>query len=129
MKTQTSTQHINTFAVQRPTLLNITFKPGLFLQAFFMLLLIAAIVVPGAAQGIYVADLNSYGASRIGEYNLDGTPKNPSLFSPGGYSWSLAMFESRLVVPGDDQGGCPGWWTAWREGCNKWNALSHPLCR
>ena len=50
MKTQISKQHATTLGVQRPTIFNPRINLGLLWQAFFMLLLIAAIVVPGASR-------------------------------------------------------------------------------
>ena len=88
MKTQISKQHTDSIEVQPPTTLNTYFKPGLLSQAFFVLLLITAIVVPGAAQGIYVAsNPEPYGKAYIGEYKLNGTPVNPSLVKLPGNSY------------------------------------------
>ena len=105
MKTQISKQHATTLGVQRPTILHTKINSGLLWQAFFMLLLVAASVVPGAAQGIYVTNYASNSGSpypSIGEYKLDGTAINSSLVSiPGAQTWfwGLSMFGRALVVP------------------------------
>jgi Concanavalin A-like lectin/glucanases superfamily len=103
MKIQISKQHTDSIDVQLPTTLNPTFSLGLLSRAFVMLLLIAAIVVPGAAQGIYVAsNPEPYGKAYIGEYKLNGTPVNTSLFKLPGSSYvadGFAVFGSNLLVP------------------------------
>ena len=103
MKTQISKQHATTLGVQRPTILNPKINLGLLWQAFFMLLLIAAMVVPGAAQGIYVANnVNTLATSTtyFGEYKLDGTPVNTDLAGIGhSYVQGFTVFGSSLVVP------------------------------
>ncbi len=99
MKTQISKRHTDVLGVQRPTILNPKINSGLLWQACFMLLLIAAMVVPGAAQGIYVANHHGSCCAFIGEYKFDGMMKSPSLFSINPMVWSLATFGPRLVVP------------------------------
>jgi hypothetical protein len=103
MKTQISKQHATTLGVQRPTILNPKINSGLLWQAFVMLLLIAAIVVPGAAQGIYVSNNKAQAvvsSAYFGEYKLDGTPVNIDLGGKGhSVVQGITVFGSSLIVP------------------------------
>jgi hypothetical protein len=105
MKTQISKQHTNAVAVQSQTTLDTTFIPGLFSKALSMLLLAAALVLPGAAQTIYVSNNTGYngnppGETYISEYYLDGTLVNGSLITiPTAEVGGLAVSGASLYAP------------------------------
>ena len=115
MKTQITRQHTDVMAVQPSTIFNPKTRSRLLWQALAMLLLLVASVVPGTAQGIYVASSPQYGnyQAYIGEYKPDGSPKNTHLVNTMPYNSmvmdQIAVFGSNLLVPIDILYQLPGY--------------------
>ena len=106
MKPQIYQLHANRLAVQPSTIFNPKTNLGLLWRALIMLLLIAAMVAPGAAQGIYVSN-NPHSGTRqayIGAYRLNGTTVNSSLVTMPSNSFveGLALSGLNLFVPSTD---------------------------
>ncbi len=98
MKPPISKLHADAAAVQTSTILNHNTSLGLLWQALIMLLLVAAMVVPGAAQGIYLA-AQDHGlpTGTIQVYRFDGTLANGSLATTQ-LPLSMKMYQSTVLA-------------------------------
>ncbi len=114
MKTLISNRRTSAVEVHPRTTLRTTFIPGLLSRASLMLLLVAAFVLPGAAQTVYVSNYGNFGqgnGSFISEYYADGTLIPSFTISNYFYeTWGFAASGPSLIVPVESLSPVfPGW--------------------